>query len=319
MAVALSWDGLAHGGWLPLVLIGAMAGVLSGFFGIGGGWVAVPALNLLGVPALDAVGTSMAFLTGTGAMGSARHARAGNTRGRLAAWLAVPLLAGVEAGRRIMIRIAATGHGETVLRALFVAMLGGMGLAILAHALRRGGEKSSGGVWRAVRHWPPRLHPGGADGPVSAWIVLGGGLVTGVMAGMMGVGGGFLLVPLMMYGMGVAPAVAVGTSLLCVTSVGVWGAGGYALGGHVRWLDTLALVAGSYAGVPLGVRACRVASPDHLRGLYGIMLAFAAASMTAALAGFESAARWMLFVSAGGLALTVVAIAALRRGGTGGR
>lgn len=299
--------------WLPLAAVGAVAGILSGFFGIGGGWVAVPALHLLGLTAPEAVGTSMAFLCGTGVMGAARHARSGNVRAVLAAWLAAPLLIGVEGGRRLMTLMAAAGHADGVLRFLFITMLGGMGVAILLHAARGRPAGTTGVVWAAIRRWPPRLHPRWADGPVSLWIVIAGGLLTGLLAGMMGLGGGFLLVPLLMYGTGVPPVVAVGTSLLCVTAVGAVGAAGYATDGHVDWIRAGILLAGSLAGVPLGVRACGTASPESLRGLYGVMLLLAAVSMTAAAAGRETAARWVLFASAGGLALTVVALPLLRR------
>ncbi len=287
--------------------LGVLAGLLSAFFGVGGGWIVTPVLLLAGLGAPEAVGTGMAFLAVTGLAGVARHARHGGVDLRLGAALGVALVAGVEVGRGILLRLDGAGWGEAAVQGILLAWMAGLGLAAFRPA-------AADGPARRLRiAWPPRITVRSAVVPVSLWVIAGAGLLAGVMAGLLGLGGGVILVPAMIGLMGVDHRAAVATSLVGVSAAGLWGATGYALGGHVAFPVAACLVAGSLAGVPLGVRACRAADAAGFRRLFGAMMLLAALSLGLALAGWRTASLSGMLLSAGALAAAVVPSALARR------
>ena len=287
--------------------LGAVAGLLSAFFGVGGGWIVTPVLMLAGFGAPEAVGTGMAFLAVTGVAGVARHARHVAVDLRLGAALGVALVGGVEAGRRLLLRLDGAGWGEAAVQWTLLAWMAGLGAAAFRPAAVRG----PGGGMRVA--WPPRLAVRTAAAPVSVWAIAGAGLLAGAMGGLLGLGGGMVLVPAMIGLMGVEHRAAVATSLVGVSAAGLWGATGYALGGHVAFPVAACLVAGSLAGVPLGVRACRAADAAGFRRLFGAMMLLAAASLGLARAGWRTASLAGMLLSAGALAAAILPSALARR------
>ncbi len=291
--------------------LGIVAGLLSAFFGIGGGWVVTPVLLLIGLSAPDAVGTSMAFLVGTGALGAARHARHGGVDVRLGVALGVALVVGVEMGRRLLLALHAAGQGEAAVQwTLLVSMAV---LAVTSLSPSRGEMAGGDAGWAAaIRRWcragTPRITVRSADAPVPVWVIAVVGLLAGLMGGTLGLGGGVILVPAMVSLMGVENRAAVATSLVGVAAAGLWGAAGYAAGGHVNIGVAVCMVAGALLGVPVGVRACRAADARRFRRLFGLMMLLAALSLGLARVGWRGASLAGLLLSAGGLAVAILTV-----------
>lgn len=104
------------------------------------------------------------------------------------------------------------------------------------------------------------------DVRVSASIIFGIGLVVGVLSGLLGVGGGFLLMPAMMYGLGVPAAIAIGTDILQITISGAFGAFVYARDGFVAIPVVATLLAGSALGARIGAGVSNIVDEDDIKG-----------------------------------------------------
>lgn len=295
--------------------IGVGAGLLSAFFGIGGGWVVTPVLLLTGLGAPDAVGTSMAFLAGTGIVGVVRHARHGAVDFRLGVALGLALVAGVELGRLLLLFMDALGRGEAAVQWVFLVWMAALGVSALIGSRRGGGTaRPAGASARRIRiAWKPCIAVRSADAPVSLWVIAAVGLLAGTMGGLLGLGGGVILVPAMVGLMGVEHRAAVATSLVGVSAAGLWGAASYASGGHVDGPVAAWLLAGAFLGVPVGVRACRTADARGFRRLFGAMMLFASMSVGLSRAGWRAASFAGMLLSAGGLVAVILWTAWFRR------
>lgn len=295
--------------------LGVVAGLLSAFFGIGGGWIVTPVLLLTGLGAPDAVGTSMAYLAGTGIVGVVRHARHGAVDFRLGVALGAALTVGVELGRRLLLFMDALGRGEAAVQWILLAWLAALGASALYGTRRGGGTATPAGAlarqWRI--DWKPRISVRSAEARVSIWTIAAVGFLAGVMGGLLGLGGGVILIPAMVGLMGVEHRAAVATSLVGVSAAGLWGAARYAFGGHVDGPVAAWLIAGALLGVPVGVRACRAADARGFRRLFGTMMLLASLSVGFGRAGWRSASLAGMLLSAVGLAAVILWTAWFRR------
>jgi uncharacterized membrane protein YfcA len=175
---------------IVFVLIGAVAGFLSGLFGVGGGTVIVPLLTLmLGFAARPAAGTSSAAIIVTAAVGVITYAAHGDVDWGAALVIAASAIIGAQLGVRLLFKL----H-EAALRWIFVGFLAVVAVSLFLVVPSRDAEL----------HWSV----------VSVLGLLLLGLVTGLLSGLIGVGGGIIVVPALMLLFGVSDLVAKGTSLL---------------------------------------------------------------------------------------------------------
>ena len=307
---------LSAAAMLLLVALGALVGVQSAFFGIGGGWVVTPLLHLIGLPAPAAVGTGMAYLAGTATLSAAKHAQNENVDFKLGFAYGLFMMTGVEGARRLLLWMEHSGLADRVFQALYILLLLWVGSHMLRQALR---ERTAGSDPEA----PPPFTTSPAHAGHAARIlfpvsgarihvarIAAEGLAIGVLAGTMGVGGGFALVPLLCQIHGVPMIRAVATSLVAVALTGLAGTIGFAQAHDVQW-HALPLFVGSVLGVPWGVRAARLVSAHELRALYGILLCLGAVAVATGAAGFRRTAI-VLAVSAATM-LTAIVLALARR------
>jgi uncharacterized membrane protein YfcA len=273
---------------LLLIGIGFAVGVLAGFFGLGGGWVVTPALYSLGFPMPFAIGTGLANIAGQSALATVKHRRMGNVDYRLGLTVGVSMVAGVEAGKAVINWLYARGLAGPIVGWVYVALLAGLGAYMLrdyGRSRRAPGPGSAG---------KPPGDAGGRPGPqgllalppvltlrscgvrVSLWVLIGFGLGIGLLAGVLGVGGGFALVPAFVFGLHIPTLIAVGTSLLCVLVSGAYGTFTYGAQGNVEIVAVVWLFAGSILGANLGVSATRYVRGAGIRLLYAVMLLVAA-------------------------------------------
>lgn len=272
--------------WLPgVVLLGFAVGVLTGLFGVGGGFLLTPALKaLLGVPYPVAVGTDLVQIFLTGTVSAYRHGRAGNVEWRLGLVLGAGGVAGAELGVRIQNALASIGEVgvsgsrvtllDLVLGGLFVALLAAVAVLIWRETRSGGGvDTRVGRALRAVRLRPVIALPRSDLAAISVWVPLAMGLGVGVLTGLMGVGGGFVNFPLLIYVLGVPTHVAIGTSAVQVLLASGYGALRHAGQRHVELPLVLFLTAGSVLGVQVGVRLAKRFRGPRIRRLFaGVML-----------------------------------------------
>ncbi|MEI6558849.1 MAG: sulfite exporter TauE/SafE family protein [Rhodospirillaceae bacterium] len=203
---------------LLIVGMGWVAGVMSGLFGVGGGFLLTPFLIFIGVPPAVAVGTQANQLVAASVSGVLAHWR----RGAVDFRMGLVMLAGSGLGSGLGVLLFGVlqrlGQIDLVISLLYVGLLGLVGLSMLAEsmvALIRGRPAQL--AKRTGRGWLHRL-PFQTRFPhsklyVSALLPLAIGMFGGVMVAVMGIGGGFLLVPAMIYILRMPAALVAGTSL----------------------------------------------------------------------------------------------------------
>ena len=238
------------------IAIGLVSGLLAGLFGIGGGILMTPGIQvLLGAPPIIALATPLPAIFPTALAGALAYRRGGELDTRAAAWLAGPGLVGASLGAWF------TDHVDTTLLLLATALLlGWQAVAIIRDARRHG-----------------RREPREATAPI-----LGGiGAVAGFVSGLLGIGGGLVMVPLLAGWLGMPLKRALGTSLLVIVALVVPGTIVHSALGHIDWGICLALVVGGVPGARLGAALALGAKERTLRlvvggGLLAIAVAYAA-------------------------------------------
>ncbi len=211
--------------------VGLVAGFVGTLLGIGGGAIMVPVMVLLGVPVSVAAPASLVAILGTSAGGLRRLFRRGLVDWRLAAFLETASGLGAALGVYLQGMLP-----EWVLRLL-------LGVVLLASAAgmvlqgRLGNSEGAGGGAGLVKVSVPRL--------AAAWAV---SLLAGIVSALLGVGGGIIKVPVLVFVVGLPLRVALSTSKLMVGITASVGVVGYAVGGRIYWPLAISLLAGTYLG-----------------------------------------------------------------------
>ncbi|WP_440008367.1 sulfite exporter TauE/SafE family protein [Halomicrococcus sp. SG-WS-1] len=253
---------------------GLLIGTLFGFFGMGGSFLVTPALLVMGYPSTVAVGSGLAFVFGTSVIGALRHRDHGQVDYKLAVIMTIAMTLGIEGGKSVVFFLEATGMADLIINVAYVGLLAIVGLLTLRDAWSddEDAETSSDLADRVQSiHIPPMVTLRGGV-RVSATIIFAVGLVIGVLSGFLGVGGGFLLMPAMMYGLGVPAAIAVGTDILQITISGAFGAFTYAQSGSVALPVVGFLLLGSSLGARIGAGATNLVDEDEIKGYFAAML-----------------------------------------------
>jgi len=264
-----------------LVLIGFSVGTIGGFFGMGGAWMVTPGLNILGFPMAFAIGTDMAHMAGKSMISTMRHAKFGNVDYKLAFIMVGGTFVGIEAGAQLVMYLERLGHVESVVRwvyVLFLALIGCLVFYDYAKAIRKKkagittGEHGTEGItWYQSLHKiriPPMIHFKTAGFTCSAWLPVGVAFLTGVLAGFLGIGGGLIRMPALVYLIGCPTHIAVGTDLFEVMISGLYGAFTYSLKGRIELVAVFVMLTGAAIGAQIGTVATKYAKG------YGIRLAF---------------------------------------------
>lgn len=269
-----------------LIGIGFLVGVLGGFFGVGGGFIAGPLMFWVGVPMNYVIGTDLAHMTGKSIVAARRHRTLGHVDIKLGALMVAGTIVGVEIGARVIELLERVGHIDEVIGITYIVILLAISSftaweSLKAIRMMRGrtikdGEEVLGIVGVAQRvqriHLPPMVSfPGSGIQSISIWVVLGIGLLTGVLAGALGVGGGFIRMPMLVYVLGVPTHVAVGTDLFEIVFSSGYGTLTHAVKGNVDVLMALVMQTGAAVGAQLGAIATRYFSGPRIRLLFSIL------------------------------------------------
>jgi uncharacterized membrane protein YfcA len=256
------------------VAFGLLIGTLFGFFGMGGSFLVTPALLVMGYPSTVAVGSGLAFVFGTSVIGALRHRDHGQVDYKLAAIMTVAMTLGIEGGKSFVFFLEATGAADLIINVAYVGLLAIVGLLTMRDAWSSDdGTAADRDLSERVQsiHIPPMVNLRGGV-RVSGSIIFAVGLAIGVLSGFLGVGGGFLLMPAMMYGLGVPAAIAVGTDILQITISGAFGAFTYAQSGAVALPVVGFLLVGSALGARIGAAATNLVDEDEIKGYFAAML-----------------------------------------------
>ena len=279
---------------IPLmVAVGGLVGLLSGLFGVGGGFLLTPLLMFLGISPMVAAASGSAAIVAAGTTGTLEHSRAGTVDFKMGFTLFGGGAIGSVAGVELLKWLNRLGPANSVIRVLYVVTLGSIGALMLVESIRawRRGTYMSERRFEPVprRTWLDRL-PGRARFPkseiqVSLAVPIALGVLGGVLAALMGVGGGFVMVPLMLYVLGMRMHVVVGTSLLQILLTTTLVTVLQATQNHaVDFVLALLLATGSTAGAVVGTRWGRRLRADQLKILLALIVLAVAAKVTVDLA-----------------------------------
>lgn len=279
-----------HFNLLLLLLIGFTVGVCGGFFGIGGAWIVTPALNIFGFPMPYAIGTDMAHMGGKSIVSTIRHGKFGNVDLRLAVSMIIGTTTGTELGARLVMALERAGLAESVIRKAYIIFLGFIGCYVLydyiSHvrktnngaAVSVSNEKSVASRLQRI-HIPPMIHFPSSGITCSLWLPILVGFVTGVVASVLGVGGGFIRMPALIYLIGCPTAVAVGTDLFEVMITGAYGGFTYAMKGRVELIAAIWMLLGAAVGAQLGTVAVKYVRGYSIRLLFAVTIFIACTSV----------------------------------------
>lgn len=278
---------------LFIVGLGGLVGLLSGMFGVGGGFLTTPLLIFYGIPPTVAAASAATQVMGASVSAVSGHFSRKSVDLHMAAVMIAGGVIGAVIGAGIFRLLEHWGQIDTVIGLLYVLLLGTIGglmarEAIQSILLSRAGQRP---VARKRRHHPLvaalplrwRFYRSGLY--ISPFAPLLLGVVSGIITMLMGIGGGFILVPAMLYILGMATQVVIGTSLMqilfvtmattmvhCVTTKAV------------DLVLAFLLLIGSVAGAQLGGRISMAARPEVLRAVLAALVLLVAARMALGLA-----------------------------------
>jgi uncharacterized membrane protein YfcA len=273
---------------LYLIVIGFIIGVLGGFFGVGGSFLAGPSLFALGVPMNFVVGTDLAHIVGKSIVAAKKHRALGNVDLKLGSIMVIGTIIGVEIGAQGIEALKHRANIDQVVGITFVVVLISISAFIawesmLTMRMQRERERAaeqSGVATRlpaekedesALAHIAKRIHgiklwpmislPVSGIEQVSLWSILLVALVGGIFSGFLGGGAGYIRMPAMVYLLGVPTHVAVGTDLFEVVISASYGTFTHAVKGNVDILIALVMHTGAAIGAQIGA-----ASTEYFRG-----------------------------------------------------
>ena len=332
-----------------LVLLGLIVGMLGGFFGVGGGFLITGGLLVFGVPPVYAVGTGLTLVMGTSIINTLKHRNLGNVDFKLGALMVTGTIPAIFLAEWVNSTLEAAGVAGPVIRYVYVGFLSALGLFILYDywktRRRRGVDQEETSTEaltervRALRIPPHRIGlPGVGWVPtyislpvseierISVFVPMAIGFGIGFIAGLLGAGGGFILMPVLIFVLGVPTTVAIGTDLFQIIITGSVGSFAYSLSDRVDPTMAVLMLAAASIGAQMGTAATRMIEPSRIRFLYGLLImtgavAVALEEVSQAVPGAEAlstVAAAVLLGSGGGMCvlLLVLMARARRRGET---
>ena len=259
---------------LVIVGLGGLMGILSGMFGVGGGFLTTPLLIFYGIPPTVAAASAASQVTGASVSGVFAHTRRGGVDYLMGGVMVVGGVFGTLVGAVLFRLLQELGQIDTVINILYVIMLGAIGGMMGNEAVQ------SLRAMRSGKRLPPRKrrhHPLVANLPwrwrfyrsglyISPLAPLLLGFATGILTMLLGVGGGFILVPAMLYILGMSASVVVGTSLFEILFVTMVSTMMHSL--TTKAVDivlAILLLIGSVTGAQIGAQLAQKFRPEYLR------------------------------------------------------
>jgi uncharacterized membrane protein YfcA len=267
-----------------LLGMGGAVGFLSGMFGVGGGFLMTPLLILIGIPSTVAVATEANQIVASSVSGVIAHTRRKNVDFKMGLMLLIGGIIGSTSGVWLFSALKALGQIDLVIKlsyVIFLSIIGGLMFFESARAIMR---KKRGYIGAGTAHkrrdhsgWqhklPFKMRFRRSKLYISALLPIGVGVVVGILAAIMGVGGGFIMVPAMIYLLGMPTSVVVGTSLFQIifvtANVTILQA---ATNQTVDIVLALLLLIGGVIGAQFGARVGMRMQGEQLRVLLAVMV-----------------------------------------------
>jgi uncharacterized membrane protein YfcA len=271
-----------------LVVVGFVIGILGGFFGVGGSFIAGPALRLMGVDWNYAVGTDLAHIVGKSIVAARKHRTLGNVDLKLGMIMALGTIAGAEGGAQLIQALKRAGNVNSVVSWVAIVVYLGISIFMLWESyatlrLHKGRSRRTvsnvkavesktdhsafGPVTKKIQRmkiWPMiNLPTSGIQ--ISLWTILVVAVVGGFFSGFLGGGAGYIRMPSMVYVLGVPTHLAVGTDLFEIVISASYGTFTHAIKGNVDILIALVMHTGAVIGAQIGVVATQYFAGPKIR------------------------------------------------------
>jgi uncharacterized protein len=272
---------------LYLAIVGFLIGILGGFFGVGGSFIAGPALRLMGVDWNYAVGTDLAHIAGTSIVAARRHRTLGNVDLKLGFLMAFGTIGGAEAGAQLIQALKHAGNVNTVVSWVAIFVYFSISVFMLWESyttlkLHKGQSRRTlsdnaesktdhsvfGPVTKRIQRikiWPMVSLPTSGVQEISLWTILLVALVGGFFSGFLGGGAGYIRMPSMVYVLGIPTHLAVGTDLFEIVISASYGTFTHAIKGNVDILIALVMQVGAVIGAQIGVVATQYFAGPKIR------------------------------------------------------
>ena len=271
--------------YVSFIGIGFIIGILSGLFGVGGGFLLVPLLNaVFNIPYNIAIGSSLCQMVGTSSASSLKHKDYGNIDYKLAMFILMGSIGGAELGARILMYLkndigtiiihkSLISKMDLWINIIYIVLLSLLGISIFIEskkAKKRTSQDRDGIVETVfskkiqnIMIPPLILLPISKIKSISIWSLIALGFVVGMVSGLLGIGGAFIMNPALIYLIGVPTSIAIGTSLFQTIFVSGYGALTHFFKGNVDFALVACILAGSLVGSQLGAKV-----HNRLRGAY---------------------------------------------------
>jgi uncharacterized membrane protein YfcA len=251
-----------------LAIVGFIIGVLGGFFGVGGSFLAGPALRAVGLHWNFAVGTDLAHIVGKSVVAAKRHRALGNVDLKLGLLMAIGTIAGSEIGAQLIQMLKRKGNVDLVVSIVSITVYVFISTFMIWETVKslrskrrssKGAGKSDhsefGHVTRAIQRVkiaPMVSLPVSGVKAISLWMILIVSLIGGLLSGFLGGGGGYIRMPAMVYILGIPTHLAVGTDLFEIILSASYGTFSHAIKGNVDILIALVMHTGAAIGAQIG-------------------------------------------------------------------
>ena len=281
--------------WPGLIILGLGVGIIGSFFGMGGGWMVTPGLNILGFPMAFAIGTDITHMAGNSLISTMRHAKFGNVDYKLGVIMTIGTVSGFEAGAQMIMWLERIGKVDIFVRSAYLVLLTLIAWLVFtdvsqnmkkdreARAAGRTAAAASAGIqWHRTFHKlkiPPMLHFNRAGIYCSVWLPISVSFVTGWLAGILGIGGGLIRMPALIYLVGCPTHVAVGTDLFEVVISALYGAGSYTYKGRTELVAAIIMLVGASIGAQIGSVATKYVRGYGIRVFFGVAVVGCAVSI----------------------------------------
>jgi uncharacterized membrane protein YfcA len=269
-----------------LAIVGFIIGILGGFFGVGGSFIAGPALRLMGVDWNYAVGTDLAHIVGKSIAAARQHRTLGNVDLKLGLFMAFGTIGGAECGAQLIQALKRAGNVNTVVSLVAIVVYFGIAVFMLwesgktlqsdkrrSHSELKGvaskkDRSAFSPVTRSIQRlkiWPMISLPTSGISEISLWTILFVAFVGGLFSGFLGGGAGYIRMPSMVYVLGIPTHLAVGTDLFEIVISASYGTITHAIKGNVDILIALVMHTGAVIGAQIGVVATQYFAGPKIR------------------------------------------------------
>src|SRR6266850_3909091 len=272
-----------------LAIVGFVIGILGGFFGVGGSFIAGPALRAVGLDWNFAVGTDLAHIVGKSVVAAKRHRALGNVDLKLGLIMAFGTIGGAEVGAQLIQMLKRAGNVNLVVSIVSIAVYISISTFMIWESRKtlrskKGGTAAPPPTAAAKKHDPsafkhvtrgiqrlkisPMITLPVSGVTISLWIILLVAFIGGLFSGFLGGGAGYIRMPSMVYVLGVPTHLAVGTDLFEIIISASYGTFSHALKGNVDILIALVMHTGAAVGAQIGAILTQYFAGPKIRLLF---------------------------------------------------